>query len=149
MFDYKPNIDKKLINRCEIVFIVLAGLFLKPFAMLNMLGISRFIHFHINVSNLHIPVIFFVGNLPYPITFLCTDFISELYGKLRTNGGMDRIIAKYLGAVYSMARLNSSSGSRNWIAGRDRSRYRFLPYSKVNIWCNGSINICMPYCSVC
>ena len=25
----------------------------------------------------------FVGVLPYPITFLCTDFISELYGKKR------------------------------------------------------------------
>lgn len=27
----------------------------------------------------------FVGVLPYPITFLCTDFISELFGKRRAN----------------------------------------------------------------
>ncbi|MDX9769003.1 MAG: queuosine precursor transporter [Tenuifilaceae bacterium] len=85
MFDYKPNIEKRLINRREIVFIVLAGLFLGSLAMLNILGISRYIHFHINIFNLEIPVMFFVGILPYPITFLCTDFISELYGKHRAN----------------------------------------------------------------
>jgi uncharacterized integral membrane protein (TIGR00697 family) len=27
----------------------------------------------------------FVGVLPYPVTFLCTDFISELYGKRRAS----------------------------------------------------------------
>ena len=26
-----------------------------------------------------------VGVLPYPITFLCTDFISEIYGRSRAN----------------------------------------------------------------
>jgi hypothetical protein len=85
MFDYKDEIDQKLINRREIVFIILAGLFLGTLAMLNILGISRYIHFTINVFNLKIPVMLFVGILPYPITFLCTDFISELYGKHRAN----------------------------------------------------------------
>jgi hypothetical protein len=85
MFDYKDHIDQKLINRREIVFIVLAGLFLGTLAMLNILGISRYIHFTINLFSLEIPVMLFVGILPYPITFLCTDFISELYGKHRAN----------------------------------------------------------------
>jgi queuosine precursor transporter len=85
MFDYKSDVDQKLINRREIVFIVLAGLFLGTLAMLNILGISRYIHFTINIFNFEIPVMLFVGILPYPITFLCTDFISELYGKHRAN----------------------------------------------------------------
>ena len=85
MFDYKSDIDQKLINRREIVFIVLAGFFLGTLAMLNILGISRYIHFNIHIFNLEIPVMLFVGILPYPITFLCTDFISELYGKHRAN----------------------------------------------------------------
>ena len=85
MFDYRSDVDQKLINRREVVFIVLAGLFLGTLAMLNILGISRSIHFYINVFNLHIPVMLFVGILPYPITFLCTDFISEIYGKHRAN----------------------------------------------------------------
>lgn len=85
MFDYKSDVDQKLINRREIVFIVLAGFFLGTLAMLNILGISRYIHFTIYIFNLEIPVMLFVGILPYPITFLCTDFISELYGRHRAN----------------------------------------------------------------
>jgi len=34
---------------------------------------------------MHIPFVVFGGVLPYPVTFLCTDFISELYGKKRAN----------------------------------------------------------------
>jgi uncharacterized integral membrane protein (TIGR00697 family) len=34
---------------------------------------------------MRIPFVVFVGVLPYPVTFLCTDFISELYGKKRAN----------------------------------------------------------------
>lgn len=85
MFDYRHDVDKKLINRREIVFIVLVGLFLGTLAMLNILGISRYIHFEIPFFGRDIPVMIFVGILPYPITFLCTDFISELYGKHRAN----------------------------------------------------------------
>lgn len=85
MFDYKSEVDQKLINRREIVFIILSGLFLGTLAMLNILGISRYIHFTINIFAFEIPVMLFVGVLPYPITFLCTDFISELYGKHRAN----------------------------------------------------------------
>ena len=85
MFDYRSDVDQKLINRREIVFIVLVGLFLGTLAMLNILGISRSIQFTIKLFSLEIPVMLFIGILPYPITFLCTDFISELYGKHRAN----------------------------------------------------------------
>ena len=85
MFDYNRNVDQRLINRREMVFIVLAGLFLGSLAMLNILGISRYIHFDIRIMGSEIPVMLFVGILPYPITFLCTDFISELYGRHRAN----------------------------------------------------------------
>lgn len=68
--------------RREVVFLVLGGLFLGTLGMLNILGISRFINiftwgdFAVTVA---------VGVLPYPLTFLCTDLISELYGKERAN----------------------------------------------------------------
>jgi len=32
-----------------------------------------------------VPFTLAVGVLPYPVTFLCTDFISELYGRRRAN----------------------------------------------------------------
>ncbi|MCP3905711.1 MAG: queuosine precursor transporter [Planctomycetes bacterium] len=73
--------------RRERVFLVLAGLFLGTLAMLNILGVTRFIKLleidRPNASSLVFAVA--VGVLPYPVTFLCTDFISELYGRARAN----------------------------------------------------------------
>ncbi|MEE2678054.1 MAG: queuosine precursor transporter [Myxococcota bacterium] len=63
--------------RRERVFLVLAGTFLGAMAMLNVLGITKFIQLG--------PLELAVGVLPYPLTFLCTDLISELYGRARAN----------------------------------------------------------------
>lgn len=73
--------------RRERVFLVLAGLFLGTLAMLNILGISRFIKLAEIAAGDGPPLVFAiaVGVLPYPLTFLCTDFISELYGRRRAN----------------------------------------------------------------
>lgn len=71
--------------RRERVFLVLAGLFLGSMTMLNILGISRFIDLSFEIGGLEIPMALAIGVLPYPVTFLCTDFISELYGQKRAN----------------------------------------------------------------
>lgn len=71
--------------RRERVFLVLAGLFLGSLAMLNILGVSRFIDMSFEVGGFKVPFVLAVGVLPYPLTFLCTDFISELYGRARAN----------------------------------------------------------------
>ncbi len=73
----------ELHERRERVFLVLAGLFLGSMTMLNILGVSRFLDLSFEVFGLTIPLPLAVGVLPYPITFLCTDFISELYGRSR------------------------------------------------------------------
>ena len=56
--------------------------------MLNVLGVSRFIDLsdYVGLSP-DSPIRFSlaVGALAYPITFLCTDFISEIYGRRRAN----------------------------------------------------------------
>ena len=85
MFPSEERTGKQIQVRREAVFIVLSGLFLGTLAMLNILGISRQIDLSFNIGSLRIPFVVFVGVLPYPITFLCTDFISELYGKRRAN----------------------------------------------------------------
>jgi len=80
-------------RRRESLFLVLAGLFLGTLAMLNILGITRFIVFASWDSDSgwtigqwgSISLAVAVGVLPYPLTFLCTDFISELYGRRRAN----------------------------------------------------------------
>jgi uncharacterized PurR-regulated membrane protein YhhQ (DUF165 family) len=86
--------------RRERVFLVLAGLFLGSLTMLNILGISRFlVLFSIDATETGRAVSWgqwastaegwsfalAIGVLPYPVTFLCTDLISEFYGRRRAN----------------------------------------------------------------
>ncbi len=85
MFGSKDEIEGKIALRREVVFVILSGLFLGTLAILNILGISRQIDLSFNIGTMRIPFVVFVGVLPYPITFLCTDFISEIYGKKRAN----------------------------------------------------------------
>ncbi len=81
--DLHPIEASQLHARRERVFLVLAGLFIGSMTMLNILWVSRFIEFSFTVFGMRIPMALAVGVLPYPITFLCTDFISELYGRKR------------------------------------------------------------------
>jgi len=78
-----PIEASELHARRERVFIVLAGLFLGSMTMLNIMGTSRFIDLSFELFGLRIPMALAIGVLPYPVTFLCTDFISELYGQKR------------------------------------------------------------------
>jgi uncharacterized integral membrane protein (TIGR00697 family) len=72
-------------KRSEWVFMILSGVFLGSLTMLNILGITKFIALDFDLFGTEIPFPIAVGVLAYPITFLCTDFISELYGKKRAN----------------------------------------------------------------
>jgi queuosine precursor transporter len=85
MFQSNEQVDPKIAWRREVVFIVLAGIFLGSLAMLNILGLSKLIDLSFTIGNIHVPFRVFIGVLPYPITFLCTDFIGELYGRKRAN----------------------------------------------------------------
>ncbi len=69
--------ESQLRERRERTFLVLAGIFLCAMTLLNVIGITRFVQLG--------PMALAVGVLPYPLTFLCTDLICELYGKSRAN----------------------------------------------------------------
>lgn len=71
------SIDAVVYERRERVFLVLAGVFICSMTLLNVVGITRFVQLG--------PMSLAVGVLPYPLTFLCTDLICELYGKRRAN----------------------------------------------------------------
>ncbi len=71
------NSGDRLQEKRERVFLVLAGFFLCAMTLLNVIGITRFVQLG--------PMQLAVGVLAYPLTFLCTDLISELYGKARAN----------------------------------------------------------------
>ena len=70
-------VSEDLIERRETVFLVLASVFICSMTLLNVIGITRFVQLG--------PLALAVGVLPYPLTFLCTDLICELYGKKRAN----------------------------------------------------------------
>jgi uncharacterized integral membrane protein (TIGR00697 family) len=73
------------LTRADKVYLILASFFLGSLTMLNILGTSRFIDLSFSFFRLEIPFVLAIGVLPYPITFLCTDLISELFGKKKAN----------------------------------------------------------------
>ena len=75
------NIKNKNIQ--SLIFLILSGFFLGSITLLNILGTSKFINYSFEIFGLEIPFVIAIGVLPYPITFLCTDLISELYGKTK------------------------------------------------------------------
>lgn len=82
------ELDPLIKRRRESVFLIVSGIFLGSLTMLNILGVSRFIDLGeaLGLTNLgDFRIMVAVGVLPYPITFLCTDIISEIYGRRRAN----------------------------------------------------------------
>jgi uncharacterized integral membrane protein (TIGR00697 family) len=69
-------------QRRDLAFLLLAGLFLGTMGMLNILGLTRFLQLGTVGSW---PIVVAVGALPYPITFLCTDLISEIWGEQKAS----------------------------------------------------------------
>ncbi len=61
----------------ERYFLVFAAIFIASLVMANLIGITKIFSFF----GIGIPV----GIIPYPVTFLATDLISELYGKKRAS----------------------------------------------------------------
>lgn len=64
----------------EKLYLLLSGVFLVSLCLGNIIGITKFVVIPLPViDNLIIPA----GLLAYPVTFLATDLISELYGQER------------------------------------------------------------------
>lgn len=88
MISRETTVSVEIHRRREWVFLILCGIFLGSLTMLNILGVSRFIDlsswFGISESS-DIRFALAIGVLPYPITFLCTDIVSEIYGRQRAN----------------------------------------------------------------
>ena len=76
-----PSLET-LQQRRDLAFLVLAGLFLGTMGMLNILGLTRFLQLG-QIGSW--PVVVAVGALPYPLTFLCTDLISEIWGERKAS----------------------------------------------------------------
>ena len=76
------NSNKQLSNT---IFLILAGIFISSLVSCNLI-FQKFFSFDLSFgSNWSYTFEQSVGILPYPITFLVTDLISEIYGKKKAN----------------------------------------------------------------
>ncbi len=87
-FEGLPRLDEATIQeRRQLVFLVLSGLFLGTLAMLNILGVTRFIDlsFQVPGTSLTVPMPLAVGVLPYrPKARSFTSLVTILYLPKRT-----------------------------------------------------------------
>lgn len=59
----------------------IAAVYIGTLCTMNLLNITRFIHFDVGFANTTLLFSLPIGMLPYPLTFLCTDIVTECYGK--------------------------------------------------------------------
>ncbi len=85
--DVDDSIQYTIQWRRTMVFLILSAIFIGSLAMLNIIGVTRFLDlsFTIPLTSWRVPMEVAVGVLPYPVTFLCTDLVCELYGRRHAN----------------------------------------------------------------
>ena len=82
------------------IYLLLGGLFITSLVVSNLIFQKFFYWYPFNVEIFGTKLFeISVGILPYPITFLITDLISEIYGKKRAN---DVVIAGIFASFFSM-----------------------------------------------
>jgi queuosine precursor transporter len=73
-----------LSGRPEAVYLALAALFTGSLVVCNLIA-NKFLIVDLSFLGFTSPFILSAGALPYPITFLVTDLLSEIYGRRRAN----------------------------------------------------------------
>lgn len=76
--------DKKVANRISFTYLILSGLFVALLVVCNLIA-NKFVTVDLGFLGFSAPFILSAGVLPYPLTFLITDVLSEFYGKKKTN----------------------------------------------------------------
>ncbi len=77
---YAPKFDSRQVKFANRLYLLLAGLFVTALVTCNLIA-NKFITVDLGFKEFTISA----GVLPYPITFLITDILSEIYGKKKTN----------------------------------------------------------------
>lgn len=77
----EPNDRREL---ALVGFLILSGLFMGALVVCNLIA-TKFIDLDLGFLGFNAPFRVSVGILPYPLTFLLTDIISEIYGRRRAD----------------------------------------------------------------
>lgn len=81
---HEPLADAPLSGRAESLYMVLAALFIGALVVCNLVA-NKFLTVDLGFLGFSEPFTLSAGALPYPITFLVTDLLSEIYGRKRAN----------------------------------------------------------------
>ncbi|WP_422106048.1 queuosine precursor transporter [Winogradskyella sp.] len=99
-----PSKDKLLAQR---IYILLGALFITSLVVSNLIFQKFFYWYPLDIEIFGSKLFeISVGILPYPITFLITDLISEIYGKKRAN---DIVVVGIFASVFSLLIVYVSS----------------------------------------
>ena len=103
--------DKLLAQR---IYLLLGGLFITSLVVSNLI-FQKFFYWHPFDVEIFGSKLFeiSVGILPYPITFLITDLISEIYGKKRAN---DIVVVGIFASLFSLliVYIASNAPATDW-----------------------------------
>ncbi len=107
-------------RRYDYMYLVLSGFFLSSLVLANAM-VFKF--FDVTLPFVGIATMS-IGVLPYPLTFLCTDLISELYGKKRADAivltgfavSVYMMLLLQLGRVIPVSHLQDESIQSSYIA---------------------------------
>ena len=69
-------------NQALLIYVILSGVFISCLITCNLIFLK---FFSININFLNFTFTQSVGLIAYPITFLITDVVSEIYGKKKAN----------------------------------------------------------------
>ncbi|BAO75068.1 queuosine precursor transporter [Winogradskyella sp. PG-2] len=99
-----PLKDKLLAQR---IYLLLGALFITSLVVSNLIFQKFFYWYPIDVEIFGSKLFeISVGILPYPITFLITDLISEIYGKKRAN---DVVVVGIFASIFSLLIIYTAS----------------------------------------
>ena len=118
MTEQKRELAKK-------IYLYLAGLFITSLVVSNLI-FQKFFYwrpFEISIFGNQLFELS-VGILPYPITFLITDLISEIYGKKKAN---EVVVAGIFASFFSMGILLIA----NWVPALDNSPIDDTTFNQV------------------
>ncbi len=88
-------------SSAQLIYLILAGLFIASLVTSNLIFQKFFYWYPFDIRIFDVKLFeISVGLLPYPVTFLITDILSEIYGKKKAN---QVVIAGIFASFFSLA----------------------------------------------
>ena len=96
--------SKQKTENAKLLYLILSGLFIAALVSCNLIA-NKFVSVNLGFKTFVVSA----GVLPYPLTFLITDILSEIYGRRRTNavvlagffGSLLVLLILYLGGYFN------------------------------------------------